>query len=235
MTRINDFELSIAIKVAADRCLANDVDMFMSLDVKNTAVDPRVEKRVSRKLRFDEWKDLRRISAGMLKYAAIVLVSVISLFFALSMTIQPVRAAFFGAIVTWYENFIDVRYGGDVDGINIVIDEEALVPAEFSYLPSGWSITSEDKKSKSYTCTIENSEKGFIYFLQQVDYESGIGIDDGVHSEEKVYLKDDTIAANLFIYENGQFVLVWKDKYMYKIQSENLTLYEVINIAEGIE
>ena len=234
MTRINDFELSIAIKVAADRCLADDVDMFMSLDVKNTVVDPRVEKRVSRKLRFDEWKDLRRISAGMLKYAAIVLVSVISLFFALSMTIQPVRAAFFGAIVTWYENFIDVRYGGDFDGINI-IDKEALVPAEFSYLPSGWSITSEDKNNKSYICTIENSENGIARFSQQVDYENGIGIDDGVHSEEKVYLKDDTIAANLFIYENGQFVLVWKDKYMYKIQSENLTLYEVINIAEGIE
>ena len=235
MTRINDFELSIAIKVAADRCLADDVDMFMSLDVKNTVVDPRVEKRVSRKLRFDEWKDLRRISAGMLKYAAIVLVSVISLFFALSMTIQPVRAAFFGAIVTWYENFIDVRYGGNVDGINIVIDEETLVPAEFSYLPSGWSITSEDKNNKSYICTIENSENGIALFSQQVDYESGTGIDDGVHSEEIIYLKNDTIAANLFVYENGQYVLIWKDKYMYKIQSESLSLNEVINIAEGIE
>jgi len=234
MTRINDFELSIAIKVAADRCLADDVDMFMSLDVKNTVVDPRVEKRVSRKLRFDEWKDLRRISVGMLKYAAIVLVSVISLFFALSMTIQPVRAAFFGAIVTWYENFIDVRYGGNVDRINI-IDKETLVPAEFSYLPSGWSITSENKRNNSYLCTLINSEDGIIRFSQQVDYESGIGIDDGVHIEEIVYLKDDTIEANLFIYENNKYVLTWKNKYMYKIQSENLSLDEVMNIAEGIE
>ena len=235
MTRINDFELSIAIKVAADRCLADDVDMFMSLDVRNTVVDPRVEKRVSRKLRFDEWKDLRRISAGMLKYAAIVLVSVISLFFALSMTIQPVRAAFFGAIVTWYENFIDVRYGGDVDGINIVIDEETLVPAEFSYLPSGWSITSEDKKSRSYICTIENSKNGIVRFSKQVDYENGTKIDNGIYSEEKIYLKNDTIEANLFVYENNQFILIWRDKYMFKIESEKLPLDEVINIAEGIE
>ena len=235
MTRINDFELSIAIKVAADRCLADDVDMFMSLDVKNTVVDPRVEKRVSRKLRFDEWKGLRRISAGMLKYAAIVLVSVISLFFALSMTIQPVRAAFFGAIVTWYENFIDVRYGGDVDGINIVIDEEALVPAEFSYLPSGWSIASESKRNNTYLCTITNSDDGIILFSQYVDYESGTWVDNDAYVEEIIYLKADTIKANLFVYENDQYVLIWKDKYMYKIQSENLSLDEVINIAEGIE
>ena len=209
--------------------------MFMSLDVKNTVVDPRVEKRVSRKLRFDEWKGLRRISAGMLKYAAIVLVSVISLFFALSMTIQPVRAAFFGAIVTWYENFIDVRYGGDVDGINIVIDEEALVPAEFSYLPSGWSIASESKRNNTYLCTITNSDDGIILFSQYVDYESGTWVDNDAYVEEIIYLKADTIKANLFVYENDQYVLIWKDKYMYKIQSENLSLDEVINIAEGIE
>lgn len=235
MTRINDFELSIAIKIAADRCLADDVDRFMALDIKNTVVDPRVEKRVSRKLRFDEWKNVRRISAGMLKYAAIALASAVSLFFALSMTIQPIRAAFFGAIVTWYEDFIDVRYGGDVEDVNNIVDENELVPSNFGYIPNGWSITSEDKRSKSYVCIIENSENGFIRFLQQVDYESGTGIDDGTYSEEIVYLKDDTIEANLFVYEDNQFILIWRDRYMFRIESENLALDELIKIAEGIE
>ncbi len=173
MTRINDFELNIAIKIAADRCLADDVDKFMTLDIKNTVVDPRVEKRVSRKVRFDEWKNVRRVSAGILKYAAIVLVSAVSLFFAASMTIQPVRAAFFGAIVTWYENFIDVRYGEDVDEVNNIVNEDELVPANLKYIPSGWSITSEDKRSNSYLCTIMNFEDGIILFSQYVDYENG--------------------------------------------------------------
>ena len=231
MTRINDFELSIAVKVAADRCLADDVDMFMSLDVKNTVVDPRVEKRVSRKLRFDEWKDLRRISAGMLKYAAIVLVSVISLFFALSMTIQPVRAAFFGAIVTWYENFIDVRYGGDVDG---TVNDD-IIPAKMNYLPDGWRVSSEFKDKVKYYRSITDNDIGYVLFSQGKDYESGVGIDNGAYAEEIVCLNNDTIEANLFIYENGHYVLIWKDKYFFMLEAENIELSELISIAEGIE
>lgn len=231
MTRINDFELSIAIKIAADRCLADDVDRFMALDIKNTVVDPRVEKRVSRKLKFDEWKNVRRISASMLKYAAIILVSAVSLFFAFSMTIQPVRAAFFGAIVTWYEDFIDVRYVEDVD--DTVNDD--IIPAKMNYIPDGWIVSSEHEDKIKYSCSITDNGMGYVCFTQIKDYESGTGIDNGVYAEEIVYLKDDTVEANLFIYENGKYVLIWKDKYLFMLEAENIELDELISIAEEIK
>lgn len=231
MTRINDFELSIAIKIAADRCLADDVDRFMALDIKNTVVDPRVEKRVSRKLKFDEWKNVRRISAGMLKYAAIALASAVSLFFALSMTIQPIRAAFFGAIVTWYEDFIDVRYGEDVD--DTVNDD--IIPAKMNYIPDGWIVSSEHKSEIKYFCSITDTDIGYVLLSQTKDYGSGTGIDNGTYTEEIVFLKDDTVEANLFVYENGHYALIWKDKYFFMLDAEGIELDELISIAEGIE
>ena len=231
MTRIKDFEFSIAMKIAANRCLAADVSNFLALNTDNTVVDPNVEKRVARKLRFDEWKDVRRISVKTLKYAAIALVSAVSLFFGVTMSIQPVRAAFWGAIVTWYEDFIDVRY----DRVTSDIGEHKLVVAKLTYLPDGWSITSEHTSDGMYSCDITDSGDGFVRFSQSKDFENGLGVDSDVYEEEVVFLKNDTIEANLFILIDGEYVLVWKNDYMFKLKSENVDLEELIKIAESIE
>ena len=94
MTRISDFELNIALKVGANSCLEADVNEFLNLDTDSYDVAPYIEKRVSRKLRFDEWKAFRTVTAKVLKVAMLVLVCGVSLFFATAMTITPVRAAF---------------------------------------------------------------------------------------------------------------------------------------------
>ena len=230
MTRINDFEFSIAVKIAANRCLAADVEEFLALDTEDTVVDPNVEKRVARKLRFDEWKDVRRISVKTLKYAMIALVSAVSLFFGLAMSIQPVRAAFFGAIVTWYEDYIDVRYEEDTDDT-----EHDLVAVKLTYLPDGWSITDEHFDNGLYSCDITNSGDGFVRFSQNKDFETGLKVDSDVYEQEIVYLKNDTIESNLFILDDHKYILVWKDKYMFKLAADNIELEELIMIAEGIE
>ena len=232
MTRINDFEFSIAVKIAANRCLAADVSEFLALNTDNTVVDPNVEKRVARKLRFDEWKDVRRVSATVLKYALIVLVSAVSLFFATAMTIQPVRAAFFGAIVTWYEDYFRVTFeAGEPNEVNA---ENELVPAKIGYLPEGWSITSEHSSDGLYSCDITNTNDRVIRFTQYKDSENGIGVDNAILEEEIIMLKNDTVEANLFMLEDG-FVLIWKDEYMYRLESENAEMFELIMIAESIE
>ena len=57
--------------------------------------------------------------------------------------------------------------------------------------------------------------------------------------EDKITLtgekaQNDTVEANLFILEDG-FVLIWKDEYMYRLESENAEMFELIMIAESIE
>lgn len=233
MTRINDFEFNIAMKIAANRCLAADVSEFMALDTEDTVVAPHVEKRVVRKLKSDEWKDVRRISVKALKYAVIALVSAVSLFFGVSMSIQPVRAAFFRAIVTWYEDYVRVTYEANEPAAANYEDD--FVTAKVGYLPEGWSITHEHTKYGIYSCDITNSDIGVIRYTQNKDLDNGINIDNDVVWQEIIMLKDDTIEADLFILEDGEYVLIWKDKYMYKLEGENAEVYELIMIAEGIE
>ena len=232
MTRITDFEFNIAMKIAANRCLSADVREFTALDTENTAVDPHVEKRVVRKLKFDEWKNIRRVSAVTLKYAAIALATAVSLVFGAAMTIQPVRAAFIGAIVTWYEDYIDVRYEDDNPEIS---DADDFVAAKPGYLPDGWSITSEHSDDLFYSCDITNSDSGFIHFSQTTDLENGVAIDSEVTDEEIVFLKGDTIEADLFINENGDYTIIWKDKCMFVLTGTNVSLDELIKIADSIE
>ena len=232
MTRINDFEFNIAMKIAANRCLAADVSEFLALNTEDTVVDPGVEKRVVRKLKFDEWKNVRRVSTKALKYAVIALMSAVSLFFGVAMTIQPVRAAFFGAIVTWYEDYVRVTFeAGEPNEVNA---ENELVPAKLGYLPEGWSITSEHSSDSLYSCDITNTNDRVIRFTQSKDLENGSGIDNDTYEQEIIMIKNDTVEANLFILEDG-FVLIWKDEYMYRLESENAEMFELIMIAESIE
>ena len=233
MTKISDFELNIALKVGANSCLEADVNEFLNLDTDSYDVAPYVEKRVSRKLRFDEWKALRTVSAKALKVAMLVLVCGVSLFFATAMAISPVRAAFFGAITTWYDEFIEVKYD------KTPAEEKAEESAEFTvkkpkYVPKGFNVVSEFSNDVLYSCDYMNSDSGYVLFSQCKDFEAGIDIDNGVISTDIIMLKNGTVAANVFVYENNKYIIVWKDRYMYDILSEGIDLEEVIKIAESI-
>lgn len=233
MTKISDFELSIALKIGANRCLEEDVVEFLNLSTDNAEVSPNIEKRVSRKLRFDEWKEVRVVSAKVLKVAMLVMVCSLSIFFTLSMTIKPVRAAFFGAITTWYDEFIEVKYD------KTPAEEKAEESAEFTvkkpkYIPDGFNVVSEFSNDVLYSCDYMNSDSGYVLFSQCKDFEAGIDIDNDVISTDIIMLKNGTVAANVFVYENNKYIIVWKDRYMYDILSEGIDLEEVIKIAESI-
>ena len=231
MTRINDFEFSIAMKIAANRCLAADVEEFLAIDTDETVVDSNVEKRVVRKLRFDEWKDVRRISAKTLKYAIIALVSAVSLFFGVTMSIQPVRAAFFGAIVTWYEDHIDVRFGSDTSDMSDDVDFVIMKP---SYFPPSFDVVFDNIGQADYLCEYSNGDNSNMTYSQALDAENGVGIDDTIVDAEIIYLND-SIEANLFINENGDLTLIWKDKYLFTLLCRNISLEELIKVAESIK
>ena len=83
-------------------------------------------------------------------------------------------------------------------------------------------------------CDITDSNDRVIRFTQSKDLENGTGIDNDTYEQEIIMLKNDTVEANLFILEDG-FVLIWKDEYMYRLESENAEMFELIMIAESIE
>lgn len=65
--------------------------------------------------------------------------------------------------------------------------------------------------------------------------ENGVAIDSDVTDEEIVFLKGDTIEADLFINENGDYTIIWKDKCMFVLTGTNVSLDELIKIADSIE
>ena len=235
--RISNLEFTIAMKIAADRCLAAEVEEFMKEDAEETPVSSKIDKRVSRKLWFEEWKNARVFTLKTFKVALILFMCATTVFFMSTMTIKSVRAAFFGAIVTWYEDYVDVRYEDEpVDsGESKENVDEEIIPAQFGYLPDGWSITHEHSGNGIYSCDITNSDLGCIRFSQYKDYENGIKFDNDVYILDTISLNDDTIEAEFFMLEGGEYVLVWKDKYMYKLEAENIDITELVMIAENIK
>ncbi len=233
MERISDFELNIAIKIASNISLRADVEEFMKLNTEDTVVDAGVEKRVSRKLRFDSWKDIRRISLSSLKYVAVAVMCITTVFFAASMAIQPIRAAFFGAVVTWYEEFVDVRF----DGAEYVAEasEEEFVIMKPTYLPDGWEISYEQSDKVMFSCNIINQNDGFIRYSLIKDYDNTLWIDNTIYYEQTVYLKEEPIEATVFKLSDNEYVLLWIDRYLHKLESENICIEELIKIADSIK
>ena len=237
MTKISDFELNIALKVGANRCLEADVGEFLGLDTDSSDVAPYVKKRVSRKLNFDEWKEVRAASAKVLKVAMLVLVCGVSLFFAAAMTITPVRAAFFGAITTWYDEYIEVRYDKTIEEEKVELTGKD--PAEFvikkpKYVPEGFNVVHEYIGRSLYSCDYMNADSGCVFYSQYKDFEAGIDIDNDVIDTEMITIKNGTVEANVFVYENNSYTVIWKDRYLFYILSEGIDLEEVIKIAESI-
>ena len=224
MPQINDFELGLVLKAAADKCLDDDVNEFMSLETDNVEIYPITENRVMSRLRA------RRVNGFQkaVRAASIILVSI----FALSMCIQPIRAAFIGAIVTWYEDHVGIRYESSRDKYP---DREVSFPAKLGYVPERLSIMLEKESGNNYTCYLENGENGLVCFSQFEDYEKELSISKQFLCEEMVFLRDGDVKAKLFIYDRGKYILVWKEKYMFTIMSENVELDELIKLAEGIE
>ncbi|MBQ2826664.1 MAG: hypothetical protein IJF13_05525 [Clostridia bacterium] len=106
MTQINDFEFGSAVKIAAGRCLADEVTDFLSLNVDDISVDARVEKNVMRKLKDDRWEKLRSTAVKTVKYASIVLISSVCILIAISLFSKPIRAAVYDVLTGWYEKIV---------------------------------------------------------------------------------------------------------------------------------
>lgn len=232
MERISDFEFNIAMKIAANRSLSADVEEFMQLDIEDTVVDAKVKKRVSRKLRFDSWKDIRRISANSLKYASILVMCVTTVFFAVAMSIQPVRAAFFCAIVTWYDEYVDVRFHEEEE--TVAASEDEFVIMKPTYLPDGYEISYEYSDNVMFSCNIINQNDGFIRYSLIKDHDNSLWIDNAIYYEHTVYLKEKPIEVTVFKLSDNEYVLLWVDRYLHKLESENICIDEIIKIANSV-
>lgn len=97
MTNKN-IHFDIIMKLAAKACLDAEVAEFDAIDTSNITVSKKTAQKVGRAMRLAAIKD--SYSTSVLKKIAIACLLVGTILFTTAMCIQPVRAAFWDAIVT---------------------------------------------------------------------------------------------------------------------------------------
>ena len=59
-------------------------------------------------------------------------------------------------------------------------------------------------------------------------------IDNAVYYEQTVYIKKEAIEATVFKLSDNEYVLLWTDRYLHKLESENISIDELIKIANSV-
>ena len=187
-----------------------------------------------------EMKSLLRHGTGkrkthrprLVKAAAIFLGTIVSLF-ALSMAIQPVRAAVLRYAIRGYDTHVGVRYDADEPVPSVI--EEVVLPA---WLPDGWTLETNFATDYLVTHTILDAARDRIVLDQHI-------IKPGAETDwfdnrdlviESVLLNGRT-EAKLFASAGRYLALTWTDRYVFTLKTNSgaVDAEMLIRIAESME
>jgi len=228
MARISDTEFGIALKLAAGRCVAADEELFMSLDISDTEVSPRVREKIMRAARLDEWKFVRQLALKIVKTASLLVMSAVVLIFAAAMCIQPIRAAFLDAVRTWYEDYISIEF----EEKEFTGEFQAMLP---TYIPKDWYVFKEQINEVSVEYIIKNGDGRELGYTQhKSDTTLNILIDNTNCTEEIIALKNGE-EAYLYKHDDNSYHIIWMDKYKFEIFTNGLELKQLMKIVNSIK
>ena len=146
-------------------------------------------------------------------------------------SVEPIRSAVANGIITWYEEHIEVRYGEE-DTETVYEEFELMRP---TYLPDGWNYEYSHKREDAYLLEMKNSNGGVLHFCQSLELDDEVLLENDIVNISMLYLKENTVAANLFEYGEGECILVWRDEYIFLLESKNVELSELIKVAESVK
>lgn len=187
-----------------------------------------------------EMKSLLRRGGGkrrarrprLVKAAAILFGTAVTLL-ALSMAIQPVRAAVLRYAIRGYGSHVGVRY--DADGPFPSVVEDVVLPA---WLPDGWTVETNFATEYLVTHTILDAARSRIVLDQHVirpDAETDRF--DGRDLVIESVLLNGRTEAKLFTSPGRYLALTWTDRYVFtlKTNSGDVDAEMLIRIAESME
>jgi len=226
MERISDGTFRLLLQLAAAKSMEADVELFDSLDTSEITISDKVERRILRAIRRDKTALVRRKWMTALQRAAVVVLIVTTTFFAAAMCIEPVRAAFIHAIVTWYEDYVSIWFGEKEADAPATIEEVYTV----ANLPEGWTMEKigEDRIKVVHMLHGPNGE--MVVFQQILPIENEMWVDNTNCVEKSITLEDGT-AALLYKYEDGSINLVWQNAYIFHMNGINLAPEIIILLA----
>ncbi|MBR4962099.1 MAG: hypothetical protein IKY52_14475 [Clostridia bacterium] len=226
MTNENS-NFQILMRQAVRNCVEEEFFEFRTGDVSGVTVHPRIRRKVKAAIRrmylrsSVGWQILRRSVA-----ACLVIVTVA---FASAMCIQPVRAAFWNAIVTWYEDYI---------GILFISDGEypaKIQERKFPEIPDGWDLVIVGESDINGLYEITGPAGEYVAYEQRVCAEISQGYDNTECNIREILLNGNTKAHIITYYQDEALIITWIDQYEYTLLGEIITEEQLIAIAETIK
>ena len=227
---VSDFNLDLLIRASAHSLLAEDIELFDSIDTTNTRLSGRTIRRINKKIKKHEKKSWwEAVPVACRRAVAAVLVAC-SVSFGLCMGVSAIRGEFVGAVLEWYDKFVSVFY----------VTEETPPSAIEEYREPRLQLAGSERmvivqESTLYqTCYIADEEIAIVY-QQMIITDTSKDVDnENGYKHEQINGFD----AHLFSYDDGIRILTWHDnEYTYTItcyltRIENQILFE---IAESIK
>ena len=224
----NERNFDILMKLAVDKCMEDEIAEFDALDTSDITVPEKTRRKVMNTLQM---KYLREsIGFQITKRITVACLAIVTVLFAAAMSIQPIRAAFWEAVVTWYENYLAIRIEKDprIDYPKVI--NERILPED---LPEGWKIDviGEDKVGGMYE--IYGTAEEYIVYEQIVFTGRYVWYDNTDCTIDEILINGDT-TAYLLTYLDGDIAIHWVDRYEFSLFSENSSHEQIIIIAENI-
>lgn len=222
MTKDTEFE--ILLRVAVAKSIENEIEAFDKLETTEEHVSTRSRRRFYRALRRETLKDSATLIA--IKRVAVACMAVITIGFGVCMTIQPVRVAFWNAIVTWYEDYVAVLFEPEEEMPTTI--EEQITPV----VPDGWICEVIKSNEINYSCLLIGPNGEQVFYSQSVYSGGEERFDDNCIIENIVL--DNEINAILFTLDDGSISVTFKSKYVFEVLGYDISKEALLEIVNGI-
>ena len=223
-----DVQFQEFMRVAAKACLDTDAAAFEALDTSDTVISRKTERKIQRMIRngiqnnVGTFKVLKRLAA-----ACMIICTVL---FGISMSIQPVRAAFRDAILSWYDEYIRVFFVEKTEGFCPSYIEKAVCP---EYLPEGWTMELHEKDQTSVIYRLDGTKEELIFYEQTIAGETDVWFDNTNCTVQDIQLKNGC-EGYLLLYPDESVSLIWKDGYLYTLVGYGVAESVLLEIADSI-
>ncbi len=224
----NERNFDILMKLAVDKCMEDEIAEFDALDTSDITVTEKTRRKVMNTLRM---KYLREsLGVQIMKRLIVACLAIVTVLFAAAMSIQPIRAAFWEAVVTWYEDYIAIRMEKDPEVDYPKVIEERILPEN---LPEGWRIEvfSEDKVFGVYH--IYGPDGEYIVYNQIVVTDAVPWFNNKDCVVEEIMIKDN-VEGYLLTYSDDDIIVYWIEQYEFSLSGRNVPKEQLLQIAKEL-
>lgn len=227
---IKNDKIDALIMLSGNALVVKNLELFKNTDtsdvVRPKSLDRRVQRNINKEHRRKEYGSFYVFAKRCA--AAVLIVCTVS--FAIAMSIPPVRAAFFNAIVKFFEEYLTIAYISEAPAPEIIEEVRDIKP-----LDEDWEKSVSEDDLIRRVLYYENGKIVLLYKQSVIDdVEMRIDKEAAVVKEVEV---EKYRAYLIFKLDKQVYSLSWKDEeYKYSLETitPEISKEELIALAETV-